>query len=34
MVRAVVTEVDTEKERISLSVKALAGDPFADAVAA
>jgi small subunit ribosomal protein S1 len=33
VVRAVVTEVDTEKERISLSVKALAGDPFADAVA-
>jgi hypothetical protein len=33
MVKAVVTEVDTEKERISLSVKALDGDPFADAVA-
>jgi small subunit ribosomal protein S1 len=32
MVKAVVTEVDTEKERISLSVKALDGDPFADAV--
>ena len=33
MVRAVVTEVDTDKERISLSIKALDGDPFADAVA-
>ncbi|GAA0302624.1 30S ribosomal protein S1 [Rhodovulum strictum] len=32
MVKAVVTEVDTDKERISLSVKALEGDPFADAV--
>ncbi|MBL3569418.1 30S ribosomal protein S1 [Rhodovulum sp. BSW8] len=32
MVRAVVTEVDTDKERISLSVKALEGDPFAEAV--
>ena len=32
LVRAVVTEVDTEKERISLSVKALGGDPFADAI--
>ncbi|WP_172293009.1 30S ribosomal protein S1 [Pseudoruegeria sp. HB172150] len=32
MVKAVVTEVDTEKERISLSIKALEGDPFADAV--
>ncbi|TCM77596.1 SSU ribosomal protein S1P [Rhodovulum steppense] len=32
MVRAVVTEVDIEKERISLSVKALDGDPFAEAV--
>jgi small subunit ribosomal protein S1 len=32
MVKAVVTEVDTEKERISLSVKALGGDPFAEAV--
>ncbi|MFN3144186.1 MAG: 30S ribosomal protein S1 [Paracoccaceae bacterium] len=31
MVKAVVTEVDIEKERISLSVKALDGDPFADA---
>jgi small subunit ribosomal protein S1 len=33
VVKAVVTEVDTEKERISLSIKALEGDPFADAVA-
>ncbi|NOX41255.1 MAG: 30S ribosomal protein S1 [Alphaproteobacteria bacterium] len=33
MVRAVVTDVDTEKERISLSIKALAGDPFVDATA-
>ncbi len=33
MVQAVVSEVDVEKERISLSVKALEGDPFADAVA-
>ncbi len=32
LVRAVVTDVDSEKERISLSVKALEGDPFADAV--
>ncbi|WP_132462000.1 30S ribosomal protein S1 [Rhodovulum marinum] len=32
MVQAVVTEVDVEKERISLSVKALEGDPFAEAV--
>ncbi|TCO72099.1 30S ribosomal protein S1 [Rhodovulum euryhalinum] len=32
MVKAVVTEVDVEKERISLSVKALDGDPFADAI--
>ncbi|MEM1235053.1 MAG: hypothetical protein AAGH70_13105, partial [Pseudomonadota bacterium] len=31
MVQAVVSEVDTEKERISLSIKALGGDPFADA---
>ncbi len=30
MVQAVVTEVDVEKERISLSVKALGGDPFAE----
>ena len=32
MVQAVVSEVDVEKERISLSIKALAGDNFADAV--
>jgi predicted RNA-binding protein with RPS1 domain len=32
MVKAVVTEVDTEKERISLSIKALDGDKFADAI--
>nr|WP_292305937.1 30S ribosomal protein S1 [Marivita sp.] len=32
MVQAVVTEVDVEKERISLSIKALGGDKFADAV--
>ncbi len=32
MVKAVVTEVDVEKERISLSIKNLDGDPFADAV--
>ena len=32
MVQAVVSEVDIEKERISLSVKALGGDKFADAV--
>jgi small subunit ribosomal protein S1 len=32
MVKAKVTEVDVEKERISLSVKALDSDPFADAV--
>jgi len=32
MVKAVVTEVDIEKERISLSIKAVDGDPFADAV--
>jgi small subunit ribosomal protein S1 len=31
-VKAVVTEVDTEKERISLSIKAVEGDPFADVV--
>ena len=31
-VQAVVSEVDVEKERISLSVKALGGDKFADAV--
>ena len=33
MVKAVVTDVDTEKERISLSIKALDGDPFAEATA-
>ncbi len=33
VVRAVVTDVDVEKERISLSIKALEGDPFAEAVA-
>ena len=32
MVRAKVAEVDVEKERISLSIKALDGDPFAEAV--
>ena len=32
MVKAAVTEVDVEKERISLSIKAVDGDPFADAV--
>jgi small subunit ribosomal protein S1 len=32
MVSAVVSEVDVEKERISLSIKALGGDKFADAV--
>jgi len=32
MVQAIVSEVDVEKERISLSVKALGGDKFADAV--
>jgi len=32
VVRAVVAEVDTEKERISLSIKAVEGDRFADAV--
>ncbi|MBE3639193.1 30S ribosomal protein S1 [Mangrovicoccus sp. HB182678] len=32
VVQAVVTEVDTDKERISLSVKALGGDPFAEAI--
>ena len=31
-VQAIVTEVDTEKERISLSVKALENDSFSDAV--
>jgi small subunit ribosomal protein S1 len=33
-VQAVVTEVDVEKERISLSIKALGGDTFADALMA
>ncbi|MGH1368380.1 MAG: 30S ribosomal protein S1 [Maritimibacter sp.] len=32
IVKAVVSEVDTDKERISLSIKALDGDPFAEAV--
>ncbi|MFT6073829.1 MAG: small subunit ribosomal protein S1 [Yoonia sp.] len=32
MVRAKVAEVDVEKERISLSIKALDGDPFAEAI--
>ncbi|WP_194098002.1 30S ribosomal protein S1 [Marivivens aquimaris] len=32
VVKAVVTEVDVEKERISLSIKQLAGDPFAEAI--
>ncbi|WP_372921577.1 30S ribosomal protein S1 [Roseovarius sp.] len=32
VVKAVVSEVDVEKERISLSIKALDGDPFAEAV--
>jgi small subunit ribosomal protein S1 len=32
VVKAKVAEVDVEKERISLSIKALDGDPFADAV--
>jgi small subunit ribosomal protein S1 len=32
MVSAKVAEVDVEKERISLSIKALDGDPFAEAV--
>ena len=31
-VQAVVTEIDTDKERISLSIKAVGGDPFAEAV--
>ncbi len=31
-VRAVVTEVDVERERISLSIKALAADTFSDAI--
>ncbi len=33
IVKAVVSDVDPEKERISLSIKGLDGDPFADAVA-
>ncbi|WP_084507245.1 30S ribosomal protein S1 [Geminicoccus roseus] len=33
MVKAVVLEVDIEKERISLGVKQLAGDPFKEAIA-
>jgi small subunit ribosomal protein S1 len=33
LVKAVVLDVDTEKERISLGVKQLGGDPFADATA-
>jgi small subunit ribosomal protein S1 len=32
VVKAVVTEVDVDKERISLSVKALGGDSFSEAV--
>merc|ERR1711916_275171 len=32
IVKAVVSEVDVEKERISLSIKAVGGDKFADAV--
>jgi small subunit ribosomal protein S1 len=32
MVKAKVSEVDVEKERISLSIKALDADPFADAI--
>ncbi len=32
IVKAVVTEVDVEKERISLSIKALGGDAFAEAI--
>jgi len=31
LVKAIVTDVDTEKERISLSIKALEGDPFVTA---
>lgn len=33
IVKAIVTDVDAEKERISLSIKAIDGDPFADATA-
>ncbi|MCC7321626.1 MAG: 30S ribosomal protein S1 [Rubellimicrobium sp.] len=32
VVRAKVIEVDVEKERISLSIKAMEGDPFAEAI--
>ncbi len=32
MVKAKVIEVDVEKERISLSIKAMEGDPFAEAI--
>ena len=32
VVQAVVSEIDVEKERISLSIKALGGDKFAEAV--
>ena len=32
MVKAKVSEVDVEKERISLSIKALDGDPYAEAI--
>jgi small subunit ribosomal protein S1 len=32
VVKAVVTEVDTEKERISLSIKQVGGDPFAEVI--
>ncbi len=32
VVRAVITEVDTEKERISLSIKALGDDAFAEVI--
>ena len=31
MVKAIVSEVDVEKERVSLSIKALSGDKFAEA---
>jgi small subunit ribosomal protein S1 len=32
IVKAVVTEVDTDKERISLSIKAVDGDPFGETI--
>ncbi len=32
VVKAVVTEVDTDKERISLSIKAVEGDPLAEVI--